>query len=187
VRRSVLVSSVLIAVVISGGAVTAATVADAVTFKTFGDGTYRVGRDVPPGTYRTRGGVGCYWARLRNFSGNLNAIIANDNAVGPAVVTIKRTDRGIESNRCGTWTSNLSRITKSKTRFAAGTYIVRTDIAPGTYRARGAGCYWARLRAFTGELNAIIANGNPSGQVVVTISRSDRGFTSTRCGVWIRF
>jgi hypothetical protein len=124
---------------------------------------------------------------LRSFSGQLNSIIANENASGPAVATIKRTDRGFESARCGTWTSNLSRITQSKTRFGPGTYIVRTDIAPGAYRARGSGCYWARLRAFTGELNAIIANGNPTGQIVVTIARSDRGFTSSRCGTWSRF
>jgi hypothetical protein len=71
--------------------------------------------------------------------------------------------------------------------FASGTFIVRTDIAPGTYRARGSGCYWARLRAFTGELGAIIANGNPRGQAIVTIKASDRGFTSTRCGTWTRF
>lgn len=171
------------ALIVAFGSVCAAS-ASALT--TFGDGTHRVGRDVPAGTYRTRGGTSCYWARLRNFS-ELNGILANENASGPAVVTIKRTDRGFESTGCGTWTSNLRRITKSTTRFGAGTYIVGTDIAPGTYRTRGNGCYWARLRSFTGELNALIANGNPTGQVVVTIKRSDRGFTSTRCGTWSRF
>lgn len=162
-------------------------VAGARTVGTFGDGIHRVGRDVAPATYRTKGGSGCYWARLRSFSGELNSILANENASGPAVVTIKPSDKGFESNRCGTWTSNLRRITKSKTRFGEGTYIVGVDIAPGTYRARGTQCYWARLRAFTGELSAIAANGNASAQVVVTISRSDRGFTSSRCGVWTRF
>jgi len=108
-------------------------------FKRFGDGTHAVGRDVAPGTYRTSGRNGCYWARLRSFNGSLSAIIANDNAVGPAVVTIARKDKGFETRGCGTWTSNLARITKSKTRFGQGTFIIGTDIAPGTYRARGTG------------------------------------------------
>ncbi|MEP6978399.1 MAG: hypothetical protein ABI948_10140 [Thermoleophilia bacterium] len=156
------------------------------SFRTFADGTHAVGKDIPPGTYRTRGGNGCYWARLRSFGGGLNAIIANDNAQGPAVVTISRTDRGFETARCGTWTSNLARITKSKTRFGEGTYIVGTDITPGTYRARGSGCYWARLRSFGGGLNSIIVNDNTTGSTIVTISRRDKGFQSSRCGTWTR-
>jgi hypothetical protein len=156
-------------------------------WKTFGDGTYRVGKDVPAGTYRSRGGDGCYWQRLKSFSGGFGAIIANANPRGPALVTILPTDKGFETNDCGTWTSNLARITKSKTRFGEGTYIVKVDIAPGTYRTReGDGCYWARLRAFTGGFGAIVANGNPTGSAIVTIAPSDKGFESNDCGTWSR-
>jgi hypothetical protein len=154
----------------------------------FGEGTQRVGRDVAPGTYRSRGGDGCYWARLRSFSGGVNAILANANPSGPTLVTIKRTDKGFESSSCATWTSNLSRITKSKTRFGEGAFIVRTDIAPGTYRSRGGnGCYWARLRSFSGGVTSIIANANPTGASVVTIGRTDKGFESSSCATWTRF
>src|SRR6478672_1217405 len=96
----------------------------------FGSGTFRVGIGpgrVHPGTYRSSGGSGCYWERLRNFSGGLNSILANDNAEGPAVVTILNTDRGFDSHSCGQWTSRLVRITKSMTRFGRGTYIVGLD------------------------------------------------------------
>lgn len=172
---------------IVGAALLAGAAMAATDAKTFGDGTYRVPRDVSPGTYRAKDTDGCYWARLKNFSGSLNAILANENASGPTLVTIKRTDRGFETTRCGRWTSDLRRITTSRTRFNEGTYIVGVDIAPGTYRSRGSGCYWARLRGFSGSLDEVIANGNPSGQAVVTISRSDRGFQSTRCGTWSRF
>lgn len=172
------------ALVLLSGCVLAAS---ALAATSFGDGTYRVPRDVKPSTYRSLGGDGCYWARLRNFSGSLNAIIANENADGPALVTIKKTDKGFETSRCGNWTRNLKRITKSKTRFGPGTYLVNVDIAPGTHRARGNGCYWARLRNFEGGLNAIIANANPQGSAIVTIARTDRGFTSTRCGTWTKF
>lgn len=152
---------------------------------TFGDGTYRVPQDVTPGTYRSLRGDGCYWARLKNFSGSLSAIIANGNASGPSLVTIKPSDKGFETSGCGNWTKGVRRITKSKTRFGDGVYAVRVDIAPGTYRnSKGAGCYWARLRSFEGGLGAIIANGNPSGPGIVTISGPDRGFESSDCGTW---
>jgi hypothetical protein len=175
------------ALALAGGAF-AASLALQAAAKTFGDGTYRVGSDVPPGTYRTRGGSGCYWERLRSFSGTLNAIIANENAAGPTIVTIGRRDKGFTTARCGRWTSNLARITKSTTRFGPGKYIVGVDIAPGTYRGHNTGgCYWERLRSFSGTLSAVIANDNPAGAPIVAISRSDRGFNSARCGTWSRF
>src|SRR5262249_51448280 len=149
--------------------------------------TYRIGKDIPAGTYRSRGGDGCYWERLRSFSGSLNSILANENADGPTLVTIKRTDRGFTTQSCGSWASNLARITKNMTRFGRGEFIVRVDIKPGTYRSRGgSSCYWERLRAFTGDLNAVIANDNPRGAAIVTIGRFDRGFKSSGCGVWSR-
>jgi hypothetical protein len=74
----------------------------------FGDGTHVVGEDIEPGTYKTEGGSGCYWARLRSFSGELDAIIANDNASGRGVVTIAPSDAGFESSNCGTWSSGSS-------------------------------------------------------------------------------
>jgi hypothetical protein len=159
----VCVSLAIFVVVGVGGAWSAIGATASSAWKTFGNGTYRVGRDVPPGTYRSRGEDGCYWARLRGFSGELKDVAANENAAGPTLVTLLRSDKGFESNNCARWTSNLARITKSKTRFGQGIFIVRTDIAPGTYRSgRGGSCYWARLRSFTGSLSSIIANGNAS-------------------------
>jgi hypothetical protein len=154
----------------------------------FSDGVYQVGTDVQPGTYRTReGSSGCYYARLAGFSNELNDIIANANTDAPAIVTIKPTDAGFESQGCGTWTQDLSAITESKTSFDEGAYIVGTDIEPGTYRSSGSsGCYYARLRNFTADLNSIIANGNTDTSTVVTIKPTDAGFESLDCGTWTR-
>lgn len=69
----------------------------------FGEGTYQVGADIEPGTYRAPGGQNCYWARLRNFSGGLNSIIANGGFQKNVVVEILASDTGFESNNCGTW------------------------------------------------------------------------------------
>ncbi len=154
---------------------------------TFGGGTKRVGVDIPAGTYRTRGAPSnCYWERLRGFSGQLKDIIANDFSSGYQVVTISPSDKGFNSSRCGTWSSNLARVTASTTKFGQGTFIVGTDMVPGTYRSsKGADCYWARLRNFSGLISGIIAN-NFGGTAVVTIHSSDKGFQSSRCGNWTK-
>jgi hypothetical protein len=154
----------------------------------FGDGTFQVGKDIQPGTYRTRqGSDGCYYARLKGFGGGIEDIIANDNTNAPAVVTIAASDKGFLSQNCGTWTQNVSQITKSKTTFEDGAFIVGTDIEPGTYKSSGGdGCYYARLRGFGGTIDDIIANANPTGAAIVAIKASDKGFTSARCGTWTK-
>ena len=155
----------------------------------FGSGVHRVGKDITAGTYRTRGSrTDCYWERLRGFSGDFDDIIANDFSSGFQVVTIKGTDKGFRSSRCGRWSSNLSRVTASMTSFGQGTFIVGTDMRPGTYRSsRGADCYWERLRGFTGDFGQIIANDfRESGRAIVTIKSTDKGFSSSRCGTWTK-
>lgn len=152
----------------------------------FGDGTYQVGTDIQPGTYRTReGSPNCYYERLKDFTGGLNSILANGNTSAPAIITIKPTDAGFNSQGCGTWTKDLSAITESKSAFGAGSYILGTDIEPGTYRNSGGNnCYYERLKDFTGGLNSIIANGNTNNPTIVTLAPSDAGFQSQSCGTW---
>ncbi len=72
--------------------------------ESFPDGMYIIGTDIEPGTYRSSGATGCYFARLAGFSGGFGDIIANENTDAPAVVEIAPTDAGFQSNRCGTWT-----------------------------------------------------------------------------------
>jgi len=154
----------------------------------FGDGTFVVGADIAPGTYRNTEGQGCYWERLSGFGGTTGDILANDNASGPAVVTIFPTDKGFSSERCGSWTSDLSPITTNPgAPFRTGTYIVGRDIAAGQWKSSGgAGCYWARLSGFDGTTNNIIANDNTDNPAIVQIGTSDKGFMSTRCGTWTK-
>jgi hypothetical protein len=158
------------------------------SFATFGDGTWQVGKDIKPGTYRTRqGSPGCYYARLKGFGGAVNDILANDNTDSPAIVTIAASDKGFQSNNCGTWTKDLSQITNSKTRFDDGMYFVGTDITSGTYKSSGqTGCYYARLAGFSGGLDDTIANNNTDSPAIVTISTSDKGFLSKGCGTWTK-
>jgi hypothetical protein len=71
-----------------------------------GDGTFMVGTDIQPGTYRSTpaDSSGGYWERLSGLSGNLGDIIANDTVTGPAVVTIAPSDKAFHTERMNTWT-----------------------------------------------------------------------------------
>lgn len=77
---------------------------DTIAANSFGTGTYQVGVDITAGTYRNDGSDRCYWERLSNGGGGFDAIIANDNVTGQAIVTISESDWGFSSSRCGTWT-----------------------------------------------------------------------------------
>ncbi len=69
--------------------------------------------------------------------------------------------------------------------FGSGMQLVGRDIAPGTYRSVGGGfCYWERLRGFGGTVREILANGLGEGPWIVTVSATDKGFDSSRCGMW---
>ncbi|HXF56339.1 MAG TPA: hypothetical protein VNO34_01945 [Actinomycetota bacterium] len=156
----------------------------------FGDGTFRVGVDIAPGTYRNSdSSQGCYWARLSGFGGTLDEIIANNFTFARQVVTISPSDAGFSSERCGQWSQDLSAITPSPTApFSDGIYIVGVDIAPGLWRNSDSsgGCYWARLSGFGGTLDEIIANEFSESIQTVRIAATDRGFETEGCGVWTR-
>jgi hypothetical protein len=72
-----------------------------------------------------------------------------------------------------------------KTSFGEGTYLVNTEIAPGTYKTTGgSNCYYERLSGTSGEFDDIITNDNPTGQAIVTIQSSDVAFNSSGCADW---
>lgn len=74
---------------------------------TFSDGSHIVGSDVMPGTYRAMANSesACYWERVRGFSGEGDDLIANGlREKGAVIVTIKASDKGFNSQSCGTWT-----------------------------------------------------------------------------------
>lgn len=69
----------------------------------FGPGTYAVGIDIEPGTYKAPGGAKCYWARLSGFGGTFEEIIADEEPDGSVTVKIDPGDKGFVSRGCGHW------------------------------------------------------------------------------------
>src|SRR6476619_4716084 len=70
------------------------------------DGTYRVGTDIVPGTYRSagtspEGATECYWARLSSL--NETHIIENNISTGPQLVIIQPGDRAFLTHGCQPW------------------------------------------------------------------------------------
>ena len=87
------------------------------------EGTYLVGIDIAPGTYRQPGGIDCYWARLRSL--DTSDIIDNNNSVGPQVVEILPTDKAFQTRGCATWT----KVSTAARQPASGT---TTSASPAT-------------------------------------------------------
>lgn len=67
-----------------------------------------------------------------------------------------------------------------------GTYVVGTDIQPGTYTSGGDYCYWARLKDLDGSFDSIITNHASAGRTTVNIKRSDAAFETTMCNRWVK-
>ncbi|MCX4526216.1 MULTISPECIES: hypothetical protein [unclassified Streptomyces] len=161
-----------------------------------GSGTFQVGKDVQPGTYRTSGnksGDNCYWERAKDSSGELESTLANDNVTGTSYVTVKATDKIFKSSDCKGWEAVDPKATNGTPRSEfsgdGGMFKVGSDIAPGTYTSEGpadggAGCYWERAKNADHELDSIIANENPEGSAVVTIGAKDAYFKTTGCTNW---
>lgn len=78
------------------------------------------------------------------------------------------------------------------TSFGDGTHVVGQDIEAGTYKTAGpssssfGACYWARLSNTSGEFDAIITNGVPTGQATVTIRSGDAAFETSGCQTWTK-
>ena len=67
-----------------------------------GDGIYRVGADIEPGTYRSPGpsNSACYWARLDAQ----DEILDNGLSHGPSIVNVQPTDAAVETANCQPFT-----------------------------------------------------------------------------------
>jgi hypothetical protein len=153
-------------------------------------GTYIVGTDIQPGIYKGEGGHNladsCYWARLKDVSGSMDALIANDNSIGQFYVEVTDSDYAFETHCEVVLLRSLPEPpTEFPQRIAPGMYIVGVDIQPGKYRGQAGteifdSCYWARLKDVLGEVGSIIANDNATGQYYVQVQQGDFAL-QTRC------
>jgi len=153
-------------------------------------GTYMVGSDILPGIYTGNAGNdifnSCYWATVKDLSGDLFSINANDNAIGKFYVEVLNTDYAFETMCEVKFLQTLhENMGEFPNVIEPGMYLVGIDIKAGTYKGQVGidfeeSCYWARLNNVAGSLSSIIANDNATGQFYVEISESDFAF-KTAC------
>ena len=150
-------------------------------------GTYLVGTEIQTGIYRGEAGdsyeEACYWARLKDVSGSLEAIIANNNPLGQYYLEIQGSDYAFETLCEIVPLSSLPEPSEQPLKIKPGMYIVGRDIKPGTYKGEAGSdssglCYWERLQDLSGEFSAILANDNATGPFSVEVLESDFAFTT---------
>jgi len=70
----------------------------------FDQGTFAVGSQVAPGTWRSDGPDLCYWERLSGLTGGIEEIVASAGVTGPTEVRVEPGDVAFSSFGCGAWT-----------------------------------------------------------------------------------
>ena len=159
----------------------------------FGAGTWIVNEDIAPGRYYTNPRSGCYWERLSGLGGTSADRITNEfigfNS-GQEIVDIASSDRAFKPDAdCGRWDMSPEPGPSSGT-ITPGRWLVGRQIQPGDYETNASpGCYWERLRGFSGESRDRITNDfvGDGGRVIVSIRSSDAGFyADDDCGRWSR-
>ncbi|MGY1669464.1 hypothetical protein [Geodermatophilus sp. SYSU D00710] len=154
----------------------------------FGDGTYLVGTDIQPGLYRADGGRFCSWQRLSDLSGEYDAVLGWEFSDGLTYVEILPTDVAFSTDDCGRWEPAAFDGPDVSSGFEDGTFLVGSDIQPGTYRSTGggSGCSWQRLSDLTGDYDAVLAWEFSEGQAYAEIQPTDVAFSTDGCGTWSR-
>lgn len=161
---------------------------EAASKPSFSKGTFIVGKDIQPWTYRTRSASsGCHFSRVKWFWGTMDEIITNGFTNSTTIITIDASDKWFISKNCVRWTQDLSQITKSKTSFSDGMFFVGVDIEAGTYKnSWWDGCYYSRLSGFSEKIKDIISNEFTNEVFLITIDASDKWFKSNGCGTWTK-
>jgi hypothetical protein len=149
----------------------------------FKPGTYLVGSDIQPGIYRGEAGIdftdSCYWKRLRDLSGTLDSIIANNNSIGQFYIEILSSDYAISTDCELVLLESLPAPTGGfPIEITPGMYLVGRDIQPGLYKGQAGAdfsesCYWKRLSNVVGDLDSILANDNATGQFYIQVAATD--------------
>lgn len=70
-----------------------------------GEGMFRVGIDIRPGTYVSSpsGAISGYWERMSCATGDFDCIISNDNVDGRTIVKISKNDKYFKTVRMNKW------------------------------------------------------------------------------------
>ncbi|GAA1840148.1 carboxypeptidase regulatory-like domain-containing protein [Agromyces salentinus] len=133
-----------------------------------GDGWFRVGIDVQPGTYYTASSPSsCQWWRTSSADGSEASILGWDpGGTGRRMITILSTDRYVVFSGCGSWIRYDGTGTQSTTMAGDGIAVVGVNLRPGRYVSYGnSGCWAGDWNAPTGAEADLLAGGTYDGDI----------------------
>ena len=176
----------------------------------FGGGQWIVGDEILPGRYFTDPDSGCFWQRRAGFSigylagraallpfespPDFDYIAGRELRFDSAqeIVDIQTSDAAFRSrSECGEWRTEPPHA-GTQEPIRPGTWLVGSQIAPGTYRASAKYLwYWARVSGFGAGQEDVVEEGlvetDAGAELTVTLQASDAGFYSdAECGPWTR-
>ncbi|MDJ0355465.1 hypothetical protein [Paenarthrobacter sp. PH39-S1] len=124
-----------------------------------------------------------YSALLKGVPDREAKVTARETVVGAGEAALKDAQAAVKKRE-----DAVAGVEKQKAAntFRDGTWVVGTDIEPGTYRAAAAvqsGCYWGIYQSGSNG-SQIIENDVPGGGRPSVLLAAGQDFKSSRCGSW---
>lgn len=134
-------------------------------------GMYKIGTDLEAGEYVITSDGMAYLAVTKDSTGKFESIIANENIINRAIITVKD-DQYLEVIGGKIYPfSDAPKVDTTSGKLPDGTYKVGIDIPGGEYKvaAQDGMGYFAVLKDSSGVLYSIVANSNFEGEKYVTV------------------
>lgn len=151
--------------------------------KSYGNGTYLVGKDIESGLYRVIINDSImhmgYVERANDITMDLDSIIANIALTGDGYVEIKSTDTAVKLQGVKIHKVDISKLNKNiKNTVSNGIHLVGYDIEPGTYKVEVTDTtmnmgYVERAKSVAMGMDDIIANEVFQGPGYVKVMETD--------------
>ncbi len=170
----------------------------------FGDGAYRVGVDVEPGTYRQVTPIeqesdrdSCYWMIYPGNDHSVKASIDFGSATGGLPILTLKESTEVVTAGCGDWVpvdpTNFFNKPDAPVGLPSGAWLIGDDFAPGVYRTaavidlpgRGYPCMWSVYTGASHSNDDIIEEDiTVAGSPMVRLETGE-SFSSSYCGDWV--
>lgn len=150
--------------------------------KKYGEGMYKVGKDMPAGEYVlfTNSKYSAYFEVCKNSSGSFSSIISNDNFDYNSIITVKKGNY-LKLTRCYAISINAAKVNTA----GSGTFLVGKHIKPGEYKLVSTSkysSYYEVCKNSSGSFTSIISNDNFSKSAYITVEKGDY-LTLVRCKI----
>ena len=153
---------------------TSTTAAVAPGAKTWSDGTYQVGTDIPAGLYKsTKVGDNASWHTASDATGSADSIIANVSVTGQCYIEVSNGQYLTLALLTIAPADAVKSASVGSKNITDGTYLVGTDIAPGKYKGTvwGDTAYWQIASSADGTPEHTVSNDIPFAPFSIEVTK----------------